>query len=413
MRWSILRRRLGFIEVSGVSLAPIRWVLTFVILCCIGFGAVKADSWLPPKTEVYLSGNGQFRLAITPRDINSPLKYFETKVKGETLPELLGPTGALERMVEGKWLLVWSIKLVNEVSPVSALVSNDGSVVTFDNWHSVGYGDDVVVIYGQDGRLVRSLALDQIVPSYFVDGFQRSVSSIWWRESDPKISGQMLELEFSAPSKSEDKKLKFAVRIGLEDGSVEPIPESLLAVLKPSFCEAHRSEVAGTNAYLANQRKDLVAPTSDDRDEWAKYWYQAMQRLAPDDKVADGDLFGDEVDFELLRPGEYMAKDFRDGFREALLAPVAELQRRWFTSVDQEQLTREIERTAKKIKPGQLAGAEMRFFVDKAHWPRIVTALSDSGAQLVQIDPVIAIPQKAKVLASLPPPSLANEACSS
>ena len=42
-----------------------------------------------------------------------------------------------------RWLLTQGyFPLVNEVSPVTALVSDSGNTITFDNWHSVGYGDD-------------------------------------------------------------------------------------------------------------------------------------------------------------------------------------------------------------------------------------------------------------------------------
>ena len=49
------------------------------------------------------------------------------------------------RSDKGKLKKLWAIPLVNEVSPVDALVSDkDDYVITFDNWHSVGYGDDAV-----------------------------------------------------------------------------------------------------------------------------------------------------------------------------------------------------------------------------------------------------------------------------
>eukprot|EP01035_Chromulina_nebulosa_P009054 gene9054-12233_t len=69
--------------------------------------------------------------------------------------------GWLERRdAAGHWSTVWRKPLVNDVSPVSALVANDGGhVVTFDNWHSMGFGDDAVVIYGPDGAVVRAMAL--------------------------------------------------------------------------------------------------------------------------------------------------------------------------------------------------------------------------------------------------------------
>ena len=387
------------------------------LFCVTALTAAYADSWPLPETENYLSANGKFRLTVTPRDLDSQLGYFETKVKEEALPEPLGPKGKLETLdKDGQWILVWSRNLVNEVSPVSALVSVDGSrVVTFDNWHSVGHGDDVVVIYNRSGEMVRSLSLNQIVPNFFIDGFSRSVSSISWMDSDPQIAGQKLVLGFSAPAEIESQKRKFTVRIDLEDGTVEPIAENVVAAVKPIFCAAHKSEVASLNAQLAYERYDLVAPSQDEKDDWAwrRYVANAMERLKPDEAMKGDDLLWGETDFELLLPNEYMEKDFRDIFRDALLAPATELERRWFFSKDQERMTRLIEKIAKKIKAGQLVSVDMRFFIDRKHWPRIQAAFSGSGAKLTQIDTAVPIPQKRETLQSLPSDSQVDPDCRS
>jgi TonB family protein len=63
---------------------------------------------------------------------------------------------------------------------VSALVANDGSLATFDNWHSMGYGDDVIAIYRRDGSLVRKFALSDLMSEDDILWLSRSVSSIWW-----------------------------------------------------------------------------------------------------------------------------------------------------------------------------------------------------------------------------------------
>ena len=388
---------------------------TLCLFCVTALTPAYADSWLLPETENYLSANGKFRLTVTPRDLDSQLGYFETKVNGEALPEPLGPKGKLETLdKDGQWILVWSRNLVNEVSPVSALVSEDGTrVVTFDNWHSVGHGDDVVVIYNRSGEMVRSLSLNQIVPNFFIDGFSRSVSSISWKDRDPQIAGQKLLLGFSAPAENDSQKRKFTVSINLEDGTVEPIAENVIAAVKPNFCVAHKSEVASFNAQLAYERYDLVAPSPKEKDDWAwrRYVANAMERLKPDEKMKGDDLWLGETDFELLLPNEYMEKDFRDSFRDALLVPAAELQRRWFFSKDQERMTLQIEKTARKIKVGQLTGVDMRFFADSDHWLRIRAVLLQSGAQLTQINTAVPIPQKPEMLATLPTDKQVDSAC--
>jgi hypothetical protein len=71
----------------------------------------------------------------------------------------------------------------------------------------------------------------------------------------------------------------------------------------------------------------------------------------------------------------------------------------------------EVERAARKIKPGKLTGVDMRFFADGAHWPRIRDALKASGAKLVQIDPSVPIPARTDDIAKLPTERTVDPAC--
>jgi hypothetical protein len=70
--------------------------------------------------------------------------------------------------------------LLNDVSPVDALVSSTGQAVTFDNWHSVGHGSDTVVIYDAQGNVVRALALHDFLPDDYIGALPHSVSSLHW-----------------------------------------------------------------------------------------------------------------------------------------------------------------------------------------------------------------------------------------
>ena len=147
-----------------------------------------ADTWMLPEKRKYYSPNKKFYLEVTPKKLESQLKYFEDKVEGR------GDAGAVKgvkenrakgafhaRRADGGYSKRGEFPLVNEVSPVSALVSDGGAyVVTFDNWHSAGYGDDVVVIYRSDGALVRKFGLEDLLTPGDVETLPRSVSSIWW-----------------------------------------------------------------------------------------------------------------------------------------------------------------------------------------------------------------------------------------
>jgi hypothetical protein len=60
-------------------------------------------------------------------------------------------------------------------------VSDSGNyVVTLDNWHEVGRGDNVVAIYGPEGKLVRQLALSDFLTQQQINQLLVSVSSTWW-----------------------------------------------------------------------------------------------------------------------------------------------------------------------------------------------------------------------------------------
>ncbi len=137
----------------------------------------RADSWLPPKTKVEFSKNGFYRLTMTP--------WFVLKERGgkDSSGKLVDSRalGKLEKKdADNTFRTVWEQPLTNEQSPVRLLVSNEGVVVTLDNWHSVGYGSNVVVIYAPDGKLVRSMGLDDFLSAEEIRGLDHSISSIWW-----------------------------------------------------------------------------------------------------------------------------------------------------------------------------------------------------------------------------------------
>tara|TARA_B110000483_G_C17765402_1_gene377726 strand:- start:294 stop:464 length:171 start_codon:yes stop_codon:yes gene_type:complete len=51
-------------------------------------------------------------------------------------------------------------KLINYISRVEALVSNNGTrIVAIDNWHSLGYGIDVFVVYNEKENWLNAINL--------------------------------------------------------------------------------------------------------------------------------------------------------------------------------------------------------------------------------------------------------------
>jgi TonB family protein len=162
--------------------------IALTLLVTGAFVPASADSWSLPKSKKYYSPNKKYYLEVTPKKLKSQLDYFEDKIEGrENAGAQKGVTANraraafYARQADGGYTKKRAFPLVNEVSPVSALVSSNGDyVVTFDNWHGVGYGNDVVVIYRADGVLIKKFGLEDLLTEGDIETLPRSVSSIWW-----------------------------------------------------------------------------------------------------------------------------------------------------------------------------------------------------------------------------------------
>lgn len=171
--------------------------IRLLILVAIGLGLscslALADKWPLPQKQEFYSPNRMFSFEVVPRKLESQLKYFEDMSQGKknagSSPG--GATnqcrGSLYRIESGnRRTMVWSSPLSNDVAPVDALVTDSGDfVITFDNWHSVGYGDDVLAIYGSGGTLVHKYSLEDLL-GRDVKRVLKSVSSRWWEGDKPE-----------------------------------------------------------------------------------------------------------------------------------------------------------------------------------------------------------------------------------
>jgi hypothetical protein len=61
-------------------------------------------------------------------------------------------------------LTVWSVKFPNPITPVKAIVPDNGKyVVTLDDWENIGTTDNMIVIYGKDGKLVKKYEISDFI----------------------------------------------------------------------------------------------------------------------------------------------------------------------------------------------------------------------------------------------------------
>ncbi|MDO9589374.1 MAG: hypothetical protein Q7J13_15790 [Brevundimonas sp.] len=370
-------------------------VVAAVLVAC-GWSSAWADTWLPATVKTYVSSSGEARFTVTPRPIRGPLAYFEDRVEGvepagQVPDRAQEARGKLERLgPSGQWELVWERPLVNDVSPVSALMSNSGEyVVTFDNWHSTGWGDDVVVIYNDQGEMVRSMALTDFLPQPYFEALPRSVSSIWW-SGDHRIESGRLVLQVVVPTDalSDPERTYLEINVDLPTGRVQP-PEGIAwegALRTADIVNAARADAEAT--WKAERIAPLVGPIENTERAWHFYLREAFYRLY------EGDEEFASAATQVLRPPT--AEDYAPMLRylrEALL------ERRYdgtimIGSMSEPNLSAVLIGLGAEIPPGSLTGNTLYIAVQDPAWPAVRDALSGSGADVRQLDPTEPIPQR-------------------
>lgn len=383
------------------------WRGILVLLALLSGQVARADSWLPATVKTYFSEDKQTRLTVTPRDLESNLGYFRDKVDGKEPAGQQGggtaqASGLLERRDKaGQWVKVWEKPLVNEVSPVSALVANGGKyVVTFDNWHSVGHGDDAIVIYGGTGSLVRAMAVSDIVGADYVKALPHTVSSFSWSgEHRITSDGSRLALQILVPvvDRSADDSF-LTVDVDLATGQ--------FAQPSGPDWESAKAAVAAISVRRAEQERarkkyltePLLGPESYDEPDLHQYLREAFWRISPDWEE------GSTSTTVLRLP---TAKDYapsKKWVKEALLKDWEPPFDAAFASQSTENLLAVLRDVVVPLKPGRLKGVTVYIMATDAYWPQIEAVFAKSGAMLVQLNPEKPIPQRPERLAELFPP---------
>jgi len=142
----------------------------------------NADSWRLPERAQIPSSNGTYVLDLVPSNLQSPIEYFRDKETGRKSERNPCWARLLRKLAGGKEEVVWTADLDNNVSPVSVLVADSGRVVVcFDNWHEVGYGPNVMAVYGEDGKLRFRHSLEELMAADQINKLSPSTSSRHWR----------------------------------------------------------------------------------------------------------------------------------------------------------------------------------------------------------------------------------------
>lgn len=392
-----------------------RWLVALGAILLVNVGGVaRADSWMPPTRQTFLSPGKTARFTVIPREIASPLAYFNDKVKGrEPAGQASGgerhARGIVERRTFSGWVTVWQGPLANEVSPVSALVSDDGAhVVTFDNWHSMGFGANAVVIYRADGSVVRSLKLEDFLPATYISALPRSVSSLEWHGTDrlaPNSQRVLVAVVIPAVGRAPlGPSATVEVAVDLTTGAVIPPAGPMWTRALASAAQVNAADAA----YEAHRKSAFVAPlrapSGTSEPEWHEYLREAFLRLDPDWKSRSASTT------VLRTPGArdyapsegWVRDDLTRGWEDDVMmmaAPAAP-----------ERLAAIITDAARRLKPGSRRTVRVYVAVPEVQAAAIRAVLAPSGASVVRIDTATPIPQRPERLRGEVPDDLMNVA---
>lgn len=172
-----------------ITLYGMKYALAFALsLLAI---SVRADSWPAAKAAGVASPTGQVVVRVVPGTNLGGTYGFSGAQKGKAATAVFYRLDPAANYVKYR-----EISLLNPIAPVFAAVSDSGELVTLDNWHNMGLGDAVVVVYSPAGTVRRSHRLADIYTDAEVQTFSRSTSSIWWRcPSNPIFEPRTSSLE--------------------------------------------------------------------------------------------------------------------------------------------------------------------------------------------------------------------------
>ena len=130
-----------------------------------------ADSWMPPTPQAVASPSAAHVARIEPAgraDQPNPPKCRAL------IYVFNASTHEYERTKE--------LPLANDVAPVEALIRDDGRyLVTFDDYFSTGYGNNIIVIYDLVAGTDTHLKLEDFLQPAQIADFTESTSSRQWR----------------------------------------------------------------------------------------------------------------------------------------------------------------------------------------------------------------------------------------
>ncbi|WP_395396144.1 hypothetical protein WBP07_22770 (plasmid) [Novosphingobium sp. BL-8A] len=278
------------------------------------------------------------------------------------------------------------------MAPVDALIADGGKyLVTFDNWHSMGYGPNVVAIYDGHGQLIRALALSDIVSADYIVALEHSVSSIRWRGEPHFAPTGLLVIPIVVPDAQDDGKEETYLDavLRLSDGSVisgsSPDWQRAEATAQSMARQKRDYEKQAKQAFIA----PLLGPNENTERNWHDYLTEAFYRSSPNWKDAS-------TSTTVLRDPSAPNYAASEGWlRDALLSLDYEHGTMSFASIAPfDFFVARMKAILADAKSGQLKGSKVYVAAPTSALPLLQSIFAKTGAKVFVFDPNSPIPQR-------------------
>jgi len=136
----------------------------------------QSDEWPVAVVREVFSQSRAYFVRVLPGKSFGDTVGFSSAAKG---PFATAEFYRLEK--DRSYRLAATAPLLNPVAPAEFFVTDNGSLITLDNWHNMGYGK-VVAFYTPEGKPIRGYELSDLFTKSEIEGFGHSESSIEWRK---------------------------------------------------------------------------------------------------------------------------------------------------------------------------------------------------------------------------------------
>jgi len=136
----------------------------------------QSDEWPVAVVREVFSQSRSYFVRVLPGKSFGDTVGFSSAAKG---PFATAEFYRLEK--DRSYRLAATAPLLNPVAPAEFFVTDNGSLITLDNWHNMGCGK-VVAFYTPEGKPIRGYELSDLFTKSEIEGFGHSVSSIEWRK---------------------------------------------------------------------------------------------------------------------------------------------------------------------------------------------------------------------------------------